>query len=300
MPYLPPAYRAHDAYIAPARRRAEVWRLLPGSLVVLAFYMGPLILLSVYLGLAYGPLIADQVAQGVIAGATPGAMLTVLYSFGGLALGAMAAVRLVHGRRAGTLLGPDPRATWRDFVTVALPLLGFQLFLGALALSDPAVMPGLTWWSFLGYMPFALPGILVQCAAEELVFRGYLQQQLAARVRNPLVWMGLPSALFAFGHYLPDEFGAGALMIVLWAFVFGCLAADLTARTGSIGAAVAFHMASNVSAMLIVGLAGNLDGLALWTIAVDFDSGDQFAVLLAADFLIMLCAWLIARIALRR
>ena len=75
---------------------------------------------------------------------------------------------------------------------------------------------------------------------------------------------------------------------------------ESTARTGSIGAAVAFHMASNVSAMLIVGLAGNLDGLALWTIAVDFDSWDQFAVLLAADFLIMLCAWLIARIALRR
>jgi membrane protease YdiL (CAAX protease family) len=112
--------------------------------------------------------------------------------------------------------------------------------------------------------------------------------------------MGVPSALFASGHYLPDSFGGGALAIVLWAFLFGCLAADLTARTGNIGAALALHAANNASAMLLIGLDGNLDGLALWTAAVDMGAPGALTLILAADFLMLISAWLVARIALRR
>lgn len=295
-----PAYRPHEGYIAAARPRAQLWRLVPGALVIIFFYLTPVVGASVYFALTLGPDLAQAMQARVVAGTLPGPMLIVLYSFAGLALGTMAAVRLVHRRGAGSLFGPSPRATVRNFLAVLLPLAALNLLAAAQALGNSNLKPGLTFIDFLGYLPFALPGILIQTGAEELVFRGYLQQQLAARFRTPLIWMGIPSALFAAGHYLPDAFGRNALAIVLWAFLFGCLAADLTARTGNIGAALALHATNNASAMLIIGLDGNLDGLALWTADVDMTASGAFSLLLATDFLMLLSVWLVARIALRR
>lgn len=296
----PAAYRPHESYIAAARPRAQLWRLVPAALVVIFFYLAPIAATLAYLAATLGPDLAEAMQARVIQGSFPGAMLIVLYSFTGLALGTMAAVRLVHRRGAGTLFGPSPRATAKDFLAVILPLAALHLLIAVLALSDSTLKPGLTFIDFLAYLPFALAGVLIQSGAEELLFRGYLQQQFAARFRTPLIWMGVPSALFASGHYLPDSFGGGALAIVLWAFLFGCLAADLTARTGNIGAALALHAANNASAMLIIGLDGNLDGLALWTAAVDVGAPGALTLILAADFLMLISAWLVARVALRR
>lgn len=296
----PAAYGPHEGYIAAARTRAQLWRLVPAALVIIFFYLAPIVGVSTYLALTLGSDLAQALQARVVAGAFPGTMLIVLYSFSGLALGTMAAVRLVHRRGAGTLFGPSPRATARNFLAVLLPLAALNLLAAALALGDSALKPGLSFIDFLGYLPFALPGILIQTGAEELLFRGYLQQQFAARFRSPLIWMGIPSALFAAGHYLPEGYGDNALAIVLWAFLFGCLAADLTARTGNIGAALALHATNNASAMLIIGLDGNLDGLALWTADIDMTASGAFSLLLAADFLMLLSAWLLARIALRR
>lgn len=296
----PAAYRPHEGYIAAARPRAQLWRLVPAVLVIILFYLAPVVGASAYLALEFGPDLAEAMQARVVAGALPGTMLIVLYSFSGLVLGTMAAVRLVHGRGAGTLFGPSPRSTARNFLAVLLPLAAFNLAIAALSLGDPALKPGLRFIDLVAYLPFALPGLLIQIGAEELFFRGYLQQQLAARFRSPLIWMGLPSALFAAGHYLPDAYGSVALAIVLWAFLFGCLAADLTARTGNIGAALAFHAANNFSAMFIIALDGNLDGLALWTAPFDMSASGQLAFILAAEFLMLISAWLLARITLRR
>ncbi len=48
---------------------------------------------------------------------------------------------------------------------------------------------------------------LIQTGAEELVFRGYLQQQLAARFASPLIWMVLPALIFGAVHYDPATAG---------------------------------------------------------------------------------------------
>jgi membrane protease YdiL (CAAX protease family) len=292
-------YTPHEAFITPARRRAELWRLPLSAILVFLIYLAPIAGASVYLSLEFSPSAAQTMRDSVVSGETPGAMLIMLYSFGGLAIATMTAVRLFHRRSAATLFGADAGAIWRNFRRVVLPLLALQLLVASLALGDPAIRPGLTFAAFLSYLPFALPGLLIQIGAEELLFRGYLQQQLAARFASPLVWMGLPSALFAWGHYAPEDFGAGAIALVLWAFAFGCFAADLTARTGNLGAALAFHAANNASAMFFIGLDGNLDGLALWSLHIDFTGDLTAPMVLAADFLTMLCSWLLARLALR-
>ena len=294
-----PAYLPHETFVAPARRTNDIWRLFAGGAVIVAIYLGLLYLFGVWLVQSYGQLIAGALFQRIARGDTPGAMLLLLWTFAGLAAGPLVAVRIVHGRSARTLFGPSARRAIADFRTVALPLVVFHAALLPLSLGGDDIRPGLTFGAFLGYLPFALPALLIQTGAEELVFRGYLQQQIAARFDHPAIWMGLPSALFAWGHYLPADYGANAWVIALWAGVFGLFAADLTARTGSLGAALGFHFANNVSALLLVGVEHQLDGLALWSQAIDLSDLAAAGPALAVDFAVMVISWLLARLALR-
>jgi hypothetical protein len=75
--------------------------------------------------------------------------------------------------------------------------------------------------------------------------------------------------------------------------------ADLTARTGNLGAALAFHFANNAVALLFVGIAGNLDGLALWSLPIDLKDSDAVRPALILDFATMIVSWLLARLSLR-
>ena len=153
-------------------------------------------------------------------------------------------------------------------------------------------------WLYL--LPFSLIAVLVQVSAEEIVFRGYVQQQIAARFKSPLIWMVLPSVLFALGHYLPDSAGENALLIAVWAGVFGIMMADLTARAGTLGPAIAVHLWNNVSAILIVSLPNDLSGLALYLAPFGMDDAAAMRDWLPVDFVLMFVSWLAARLALRR
>ena len=296
---MTPAYRPHDAFIAPAREKRELWRLIPGVAVIVATYLGGLFLLHAYLSDTYGRWTAAVILQRLAFGNTPGMILLTLWTFLGLALGAMAAVRIVHRRSAATLFGGPVSRALNDFLLVTGAVAALNLLLLPLHLGAEEISPGLPFGTFLLYLPFALVAVLVQTGAEELVFRGYLQQQLAVRFAYPAVWMTVPSALFASGHYLPADFGSNAWSIAIWAFVFGSLAADLTARTGTLGAAMGFHFANNLSALLLVGLAGNLDGLALWRLTLDLSAPGVLGPALAVDFAVMIVSWLLARLVLR-
>lgn len=147
-------------------------------------------------------------------------------------------------------------------------------------------------------MPLALPALLIQTGAEELIFRGYLQSQLAARFRSPVIWMVLPSALFAVLHF-DSTAGANAWAIVGVTFLFGLVAADLTARSGSLGPAIALHMGNNISSVLFVGLPGNLSGLALFLLPVEA-SDPALRILFPVEALLLVLIWLAARVAIRR
>ena len=89
-----------------------------------------------------------------------------------------------------------------------------------------------TW---LLWLPVALVAVVLQTGAEELLFRGYLQSQLAARFRSQAIWLLIPSILFGFAHFGPGLPLNAALGYVVFATLFGLMAADLTSRTGTIG-----------------------------------------------------------------
>lgn len=283
-------------FAAPARPRAEIWRTAFGLIGIAVLYLAGV----------YGTLgvIAAQVGEWRFArlvldmatGSTPQGLLTLLASFAPLALAVIFVTRALHGRRAGGLFGPGAA---RDFGRALWPLGALLVVMLPLELMDGDVFRATPPGTVLMWLPLALPLLMVQIGAEELLFRGYLLQQIAARIANPIAWMLLPSALFGALHYAPADFGPNAIWPVLWAFAFGCLCADLTARAGNLGPALALHLVTNLSSMLIVGLYGNLDGLSLYTLVINTRDAAALGPYLAVDFVAMLAAWAAVRLMLR-
>ncbi|MBM1815757.1 CPBP family intramembrane glutamic endopeptidase [Pseudosulfitobacter pseudonitzschiae] len=297
----PAAYAAHQAFIAPARAHPALWRLVVGLLLG---GVGYVVLSQIYVTLLLSilpPETALSFAEDLQAGSTPAGMFALLFSFGLMLVVVGCVVVVLHHRSPLTLLGPlGDFAVQMRLVVVAVVVLNVALWVLPPWGMDPPMQPQLPLGRWLTLLPLSLLAILVQVSAEELLFRGYLQQQLAARFASPLVWMVVPSALFALGHYSPETSGDNAIWFVLWAGIFGLLMADLTARAGTLGPAIAVHFVNNAIAMLFTAMPDNLSGLALYVLPFGMSDPTAVAQWLPVDFAIMLTSWLAVRLALRR
>ncbi|WP_333685154.1 CPBP family intramembrane glutamic endopeptidase [Pontibaca methylaminivorans] len=291
-------YGAHDRLTAPLRPRAQIWRFLLGlgliGAVTFALNRGLLMLL-----LALDePFWSAALIGGP--GNAPLPLLVMLGSFGFVTIGVWIALRLVHGYRPPGILGPLPPAL-RQFraVIMAMLLLGVAIaVLPPYQTQDLAQnLPPGRW---LALLPFSLLVVLVQASAEEILFRGYMQQVLAARFASPLIWMAVPTVLFALGHYQPAAAGGNAWPIVLWAGIFGLLMADLTARAGTLGPAIAVHFVNNATALLLVSLPDSMNGLALYVVPYGMADAEFLREGLVGDFAVVVLTWLAARVAIRR
>ncbi len=246
--------------------------------------------------------------QGLSAAAT----LAQFATMGLTGLGFVFALRVVHGRGFWSMVGPPLEALWdmrRAAFGAGALLLLIEFIPPTIQFSELAETRNFIRWIFL--LPPALIVLLIQVGTEEIYFRGYLQQQFACISDRPIVWMGIPSCLFGLAHYF-NGFGVGdGLIYMFWAILLGMACADLTARTGNIGAAVGLHLANNFFALMIVGTQGwPSSGLALFLYPYE-DPGiyaygtevliEPWAVVeiisLALGVLIL---WLAARIAVRR
>lgn len=225
----------------------------------------------------------------------------LLGSFGFVTIGALVAAAVVYGRDPLGVIGPLRPALhqfWR--VLRALAVLGAALLLlPPYGFGDPLV-PNLPAGLWLRLLPLSLVAVLIQVSAEEILFRGFLQQGLAARFSSPLIWAGIPSLMFAAGHFAPSEAGDNAWVVMLWAGFFGLLMADLTARAGTLGPAIAVHFFNNVSSLLFISVPDSLNGLALYNLPYSMSDTEALRLWLPVDFAIMLIGWLLARVVLRR
>ena len=288
----------HARFVAPAQSHPHIWRLLVGIMLIIAVYFGGILAL---LGVIWASAGFDAMVMWsarLTAGNTPGAVLLVLATFSGMAIGPMIAAKVLHKRPAATVFGP-----WRGV------LRGFGLGAGVVGgiiglsvlLIDPgyAPVPNVDASVWLTFLPLALLGLLIQTGAEEVLFRGYLQQQLAARFKSPLIWAVLPSAIFGLLHFNASADASIAWLTVAATGLFGLLAADLTRVTGNIGVAWGFHFANNAFALLIVALDGPLSGLALYT--TPFTAADTATLLplIARDMAVTLSLWAVLRVVIR-
>jgi membrane protease YdiL (CAAX protease family) len=298
----PRAYVPHEGMVAPARRSSALSGTIVGFLAIEFFYRLGLEALDFFVfNLAPEP-VAEQ-----LFGPGPLGELFALFSFAVLVLAVVLVVWVTHRRGARSLLGEQGRVR-ADLVRATLGGVGIFLAL-EIAMPwwdrDVAQMRALDQW--LALLPWALLALFVQTAAEEVFYRGYLQQQIAARFSNPLVWMVVPNVAFASVHWYNGGTLAESWQYVIWAFVFGLAASDLTARTGSLGAAIGFHLANNIFAFLVAGEADNPDGALALFLLPPFEGEDLAPMAepiltptLGMDLLILVLAWLAVRLAVRR
>lgn len=294
-------YGAHEQLVAPARAGRAIWRLLVGLVIV----AGVVFALN-FLANAVISFVAPRYWRAAIVftdtpGDAPLSLLILLGRFGSVILGVAVAARVMQQRPLPGLIGPLPMALvqfWQVFRILAV--LGVVLLVLPPWDMGAPLQPNLAVSRWLVLLPISLVAVLIQVSAEEILFRGYVQQSLAARFSSPLIWVVLPSALFALGHYMPVEAGENALLIALWAGIFGCLMADLTARAGTLGPAIAVHLFNNVIALLLMSLPGALSGLALYLVPFGMSDTEPMRAWLVVDFAMMLVTWLAARVALRR
>ncbi|KAE9632318.1 CPBP family intramembrane glutamic endopeptidase [Parasedimentitalea maritima] len=290
-------YAAHEALVFNARTHPQLWRLIAGLVVVVIVgYLLSSAMYSVLLGTFSG----DWVT-GLQDGSNPAAMLALLGGFGFITVGVAVAARLLQYRSLTSITGV-PHLLVSQFVRVSLFLLALFVVLMLLPpyqMDAPMVsnLPALTW---LALLPLSFLALLIQTSAEEILFRGYIQQALAARFSHPMIWLVLPSALFALGHYLPAEAGENALIIAVWAGLFGLLMADLTARSGTLGPAIAVHLFNNLTALVLFASPTSLNGLALYLLPYEMSDVQALRPWMVVDFALMLIGWLVARLAIRR
>ncbi|MEO1330587.1 MAG: CPBP family intramembrane glutamic endopeptidase, partial [Pseudomonadota bacterium] len=258
--------RAFVRYLAPARRaRVPLWRLALGALALyVALTLSGSALAELLLATYPEDAAAGPLRRRLLAEFTVVALANIA-----LAWAIMPALLLAEGPRLKDLIGPPGAPLGRSLAVgaaatvAAIPMLiGLDLLLpgGGAVYAYAGPFPG---WLGLAIAAFAL--VPLQAGAEELIFRGYLLQGLAARCRHPAVWAGAPSLAFGALHYDPTLGPELAAAYVISTAIFGLWASWATWRTGSLGVAIGAHVANNWVALLLVGLSDDaLSALALW------------------------------------
>lgn len=290
------AYARFAPMISAAARRPALWRIIAGILTAVFLLISWLFTIALALSLTQETSVFS--ALGAITGgnpATPGGAIIFLLIVGGLGISTLLAARFWQGRNAVSLTGAAPR-TLRHFVVAAAITGGIAAILMLVPTErDGDIERNMDFGLWLAWLPFALFALAAQTGAEELFFRGYLQSQVAARFRSPVVWLVVPALAFGAAHYSPALPPDVAIAYVGFAALFGLLAGDLTARTGSIGAAWGFHFANNTIAVTIIAVDGTITGLGLFRSTAGIEEIAELSPWILADLGALIFVWWLIR-----
>ena len=291
------SYEPHNRLVAPARQKSSVFRLAFGLIATTFLYAFLLALGSYVLKLTMGNAwVGDLAAPGGVL--TPGQTLTILGSFSFLIMAIGLVIILVHHRNPISLLG-GLALTNSQFL---LAMRGLVTYVGLaiifLFLTED-FRQQLSFVLWLTLLPISVLFILIQVSAEELVFRGYIQSQLAALGAPRIIWILIPSILFGLLHYNPSAMNELAPWTALWAVGFGVLAADLTARNGTLGPAIALHFTNNFMALVVLGLEDFLGGLSLYVYPFSSTDTTELVSRMPNEAIGIFVAYLFVRLAMR-
>lgn len=293
-------YAPHRAFAAPAKGDGGWIGFAAALLLVEAVFRATPALTDALLG-------EDRAARLMDSSTVLGLSLQ-LAEFGVPVLALFWFVRQIHGRSALTLFGPPrrfPRLFWRSALGVGAVVLVIAAIPPWFRISDLALPPTVGPW--LITLPIAAVAVLIQAGSEEIVFRGYIQQWLAARFASPLVWLAGPSLLFGLIHIGNASDPFDSAVWVIWATLLGAACADLTARTGSLGPAIGLHWANNMHALILFGEYRAPDSAYALFLFPAYDGPETasgplilpiFDTIEAALFVLVI--WVAARVAIRR
>ena len=220
------------------------WRYALGLLLTLLLWIMATVILTV-------PIVDGSVPADSSVG-----VALQLMSFAPMLLLPLLMTRWLHGRSAGTLLGPAKRLNWRRIgagfiVWVALASLA--------TLVDHLLHPGNVqlnpdFGRDLLPILIAIALVPIQTSAEEILYRGYLLQALGRLTRNRLVLSAVNGFLFTLPHLANTEAQTvGVLLAGLNWFASGFFFTLITLRSGSLDYALAVHAANNLVSFIVFG-----------------------------------------------
>lgn len=252
-------------WVAAAAPRSELWRTALGFVLIIVVWFAWTVAFSL-LAVGGGLVSAEMLGAGggvdtrLLSFPEAAVLMGVIFAtFWGLWLGVWLALKFLHRRWLASAMSHDGRWSHVQFgVGMALAAAYLAAGFGYAAATGNAPVRrdiDLGQWT-LALVPLVLL-ILAQSAGEEIVFRGYLPQQLAARWKHPLVWGFLPTFVFGLAHAMNGEtIDELTIYHVVAATLLGLVMMAMVWRTGSLAAAMGFHFANNIGAVLVVGIVG--------------------------------------------
>ncbi|NTU72478.1 MAG: CPBP family intramembrane metalloprotease [Coriobacteriia bacterium] len=267
-----------------AEGKASVWRYLFGlTLVIVVFFV-----LSGFGSLPvriFVPNYEDSLVMSVVA-----TLMSFVIAFVSIPL----VVRLVHKR---------------PFWSVAMPAWRFEGWNFGVGLAVGVVVAGVfsALFSVAGILPVernpdfdlgtlvllavvGFVGIFIQAGSEELLFRGYLTQFARRFTSSKLLFIGIPTLLFAAPHAGNIAQYRGNVFVLAPYLLAGAFYGWAAWRTGSLWMATALHLANNYTSLVLVGTKGDalpsaapfvigLPGIGVVTLVVFASYAAQFLVL---------------------
>lgn len=292
-------YPQYTSMVSAASQNAAIWRMLAVGMTTAVLFVAWIAAVALGISLSSGNELSLSLNRLLRADPTlPAGAAIYLLIVGSVGLATILAVRIWHKLSAWALTGP-PVKTVRHFVFAALIALAVLGVVSVLPNGrDQEIVRNMDFDIWLLWLPVAVVALFAQTGAEEVLFRGYLQTHLFARFRSRFVWLFVPAVLFALAHFAPNLPSDAALAYFSYALVFGILAGDLTAKTGSIGAAWGFHFANNTIAVLFLSVEGSITGFGLFRTSVGLDDLGFQSVWFLGDLGVLLAIWWFIRRAL--
>lgn len=164
---------------------------------------------------------------------------------------------IAYRRKYLTLVNPLGKP-WKSDVTLGLIyilvlLIGTEIFF--LPFGYDASQIRYIWqpsiW-LMWFLPMAVI-VFVQISAEELFFRGFIQQYLARLVPKRWVYITIPSVVWAMLHYGNIEGRFSSIMIVVVIGAMGIVFADWADITGSLWGPLTVHFGNNFFLIMVYG-----------------------------------------------
>jgi membrane protease YdiL (CAAX protease family) len=160
------------------------------------------------------------------------------------------------------------RRPWRTLITTRQSISWRRIFQGAALWGvimlcsvgiESVLFPGRYVWTFdaqrwLLFFMLALLLTPIQCAAEEVFFRGYLLQAFGRISRHPVVAASLSSVMFTLPHLANPEVAANGMWImVVTYFTMGLFLALVALRDAGLELSIGAHTANNFFLIVFFG-----------------------------------------------
>lgn len=298
---LPQKTEKFNDYTACAGPYCEPWRTAFGVLLIVGVFAGGgyvIVKLAIYIAesvsLGAGYVIIFEMALG----STPRAVLIALSLIAFILPGLWLVLKYLHHRSLLSLIAPTGKVHWKHYNLAIVFILVFSLITSLPVYFNSEFSQQLSLAEWLPWLAPALLLLFLQTTTEELLFRGYLMQQLAARFHSRWVWWVLPAVIFGAFHYSPLH-GENTWLVVGATILTGLILGDITARFGDLSIAMGLHFANNLTVIFLLGVPGQVSGLSLFLHDFNVQDTDAMRVGILSSSGLMLATYFVFLLVMR-